>query len=324
MNPAPLSDRAPRFSLSGRELGSMAVFSLMTAAGWVAITSAVIIPFFQMFSAIPSTLELNFYALMFFRFLIFAVILVFSVVSSLDLVTSLRRGTFSSQKPVYLETKVSRFSLWQRIQHWWLFITVATAGLTGFARIDPLWGRTIVNFLGGDANVLDIHLVAGFGLGVLAILHAVRYGSSFFSKLIRHQKIKIEIWGSRKDFSDFIQTFKYAFGRTDEYPKFGKYSYIQKFDYWAVYWGIVILGIPGVLMWLYGRGVAGGAVFIFHAEEALLAIVYIVMIHLYHTHFNPRKFPLDTSMIVGYTTAASMKEEHPLQFDEAKPSGKEG
>lgn len=306
------------YGLSGRELGSTVVFCLVNAVGWVPITGAVVIPLLEMFFITPTIFAPRFYALMFFRILIVAVAFFFSAISGLDLVASNRKGMNKQINHGVSQTEVLRLSIWQRIQHVWLISVVGTTALTGFARIDPLWGLFLVNLLGGRISVLNIHIAAGFGLGILAIFHAIYYGLPLVSKLIHHQKIELEILPSKKDLSDLVQNIKYYLGMTDNGPQFGRFSYIQKFDYWAVYWGILVLGVPGILMWLYGRTVVGGMAYIFHTEEALLAVTYLFLVHSYNAHVDPLKFPVDKTFITGKISVEMLQEEHPLELPSTK------
>ena len=98
--------------------------------------------------------------------------------------------------------------------------------------------------------------------------------------------------------------FKWFFGMGPR-PVFDRWTYWEKFDYWAPFWGVTIIGVSGLMLWL--PGVFGaflpGWVFnvatIFHGEEAFLAVVFLFTVHFFNNHFRPDKFPLDVVMFTG-------------------------
>ena len=133
-----------------------------------------------------------------------------------------------------------------------------------------------------------------------------------------------------RDVRDFVAQFRWFLGLGPR-PRFGRYSYMEKFDYFAVFWGVAIIGGSGLLLWFpeFFAGFLPGWVFnvamVVHGEEALLATGFIFTIHFFNVHFRPDKFPLDAVMFHGRATADYMAEEHPEiadRLDDGEPAGR--
>ena len=119
---------------------------------------------------------------------------------------------------------------------------------------------------------------------------------------------------TKKDIGDFIQSIKYMVGRGDA-PKYPKYDYAQKFDYWGIYWGMIILGTPGLHLWIYGYDFLNCLPIIMHTDEAKLAVLFLMVFQFYQTHFNPRYFPMNKVFITGRMSEKDMQKEHPLELE---------
>ena len=98
--------------------------------------------------------------------------------------------------------------------------------------------------------------------------------------------------------------FKWFFGLGPR-PVFDRFTYWQKFDYWAPFTAVIVIGICGLLLWAPNvtASFLPGWVFnlatIVHAEEALLATVFLFSVHFFNVHFRPEKFPLSTTIFTG-------------------------
>jgi cytochrome b subunit of formate dehydrogenase len=129
-----------------------------------------------------------------------------------------------------------------------------------------------------------------------------------------------------KDLRDMFAMFRWFFGRGPR-PRFDRYSYLEKFDYWAVFWGVAIIGGSGLLLWfpeLFARWLPGwvfNVAAIVHGDEALLALVFIFTIHFFNGQLRPEKFPLDLVIFTGRATKAYMEEEHPLELERLEREG---
>jgi len=129
-----------------------------------------------------------------------------------------------------------------------------------------------------------------------------------------------------QDLKDIILMFKWFFGRAPR-PQFDRWTYWEKFDYWAVFWGVAVIGGSGLILWFPAAvaTVLPGWVFnvatIFHGEEAILAAVFLFTVHFFNNHFRPDKFPVDIVMFTGRVPLEEFKREHALEYKRLVESG---
>jgi hypothetical protein len=109
---------------------------------------------------------------------------------------------------------------------------------------------------------------------------------------------------------------------------FDRWTYWEKFDYWAVFWGMAIIGGSGLLLWFPGAAstVLPGWVFnvatLIHGEEAFLAAVFLFTVHFFNNHFRPDKYPPpDIVMFTGTVPLEEFKREHTLEYERLVKSG---
>jgi cytochrome b subunit of formate dehydrogenase len=129
-----------------------------------------------------------------------------------------------------------------------------------------------------------------------------------------------------KDFRDARDMFKWFFGKGPR-PIFDRWAYWEKFDYWAPFWGLTIVGVSGIMMWFPGitSSYLPGWVFnvatIVHGEEAFLAAVFLFTVHYFNSHFRPDKFPQDIVMFTGAVPLEEFRKEHTLEYNSLLESG---
>jgi formate dehydrogenase gamma subunit len=217
-----------------------------------------------------------------------------------------------------------RFNVFHRFVHLVMMVTFIGLALTGLPLkySNAFWAKGLVLFWGGVKAAGIFHRwFAGitFGYFFLHLLWILYY------RLV----LKGDLFGqdsmvpTRKDFRDLFQHLAY-FGGRGEPPKFGRFTYWEKFDYWAVFWGIAFIGGSGLVLWfpeLFSRflpGVFLNIAYTIHSDEALLAMGFIFIVHLYNAHFRANVFPMDRSIFSGKIEAEEMKERHPLEWEDFK------
>jgi cytochrome b subunit of formate dehydrogenase len=235
-----------------------------------------------------------------------------------------------------------RFSLVQRVQHIILFTTVITLALTGFPLryYDQPWAKPLYEFFGGIEKAPWIHRITGLILLGLFLFHTGYWIYLFFKnrvgRLIREKSLTLknliieffsmEMIPNKKDLFDLVDMFKYLLYFTNQPPRYDRISWKEKFDYFAPYWGIPILGPAGVALWFrdeftqYVPGIVLNAFYIMHTDEALLAVIFLFFVHWYNVHYSPEKFPMGTVFLTGYLGEQDMIHEH---YDEYERTMKE-
>jgi cytochrome b subunit of formate dehydrogenase len=225
-----------------------------------------------------------------------------------------------------------RFSLHQRIQHIFLATTVIVLVLTGMPLKfhDAFWAHYLYALFGGIKAAPIIHKIAGTILLILFVYHLIYLIAVFFKYQIIPLKNNKELSVGKvlkllvtqplipnwKDVKDILNLLKYLFFITDKQPEGARFTWKEKFDYWAPFWGIVIIGSSGLMMWnkeLVTKFLPGEAInfaLIAHSDEALLAALFLFIWHFYNVHFSTSVFPMGTVFLTGYLSEELMVEEH--------------
>jgi formate dehydrogenase subunit gamma len=225
-----------------------------------------------------------------------------------------------------------RFSLSQRIQHIILAITVVLLVLTGM----PLrfhgasWAPYLYTLFGGIAYAPIVHRIAVSTLLLLFIYHLGYLAYHIIKEDVLPMKQRGELTAinlikllltqplvpNLKDARDILGLLKYLLFLTPERPKGAKWTWKEKFDYWAPFWGMLIIGTSGLILWnegLSARLFTGQVInyaLIAHSDEALLAALFLFIWHWYNVHFSISVFPMGTAFINGYLSEELMIEEH--------------
>ena len=132
---------------------------------------------------------------------------------------------------------------------------------------------------------------------------------------------------NKKDLKDFWATIKWFTGLGSK-PDYGRWTYWEKFDYFAVFWGVFIIGSTGLILWFpefFTKLFPGwfiNVATIIHSDEALLAIGFIFTIHFFNTHLRPESFPMDKVIFTGLVPFEEFKHDRPLEYKEMKQAGK--
>lgn len=222
-----------------------------------------------------------------------------------------------------------RFTLTWRVIHLLFAMSTMTLVLTGstllFSHTD--WAPFVIGLLGGPETEAIIHRTAAtIWLGVF-IIHFLIASYNIYSNRGKFRwfgpESMIPNW---QDLKDVGAMFRWFIGKAER-PHFDRWSYWQKFDYWAPFWGAGVIGFSG-LMLFYPTATATilpGFVFniatIVHAEEALLATIFLFTVHFFNAHFRPDKFPMSTTIFTGAIPLEEFKHEHKLEYERLKASG---
>ena len=218
-----------------------------------------------------------------------------------------------------------RFDAFSRVLHLLVIISFLSLAITGmtikFSGVGIF--QTASKLMGGYEVTGFIHRVAAvitfayFSLHIGYLIRKMRRRKMSFRQMLTGENT---LMFRKKDITDFVATVKWFLG-TGLRPPYGRWTYWEKFDYFAVFWGVTIIGSSGLLLWFsefFTRlGVPGQLIniaTIIHSDEALLATGFIFTIHFFNTHFRPDKFPMDPVIFTGRVTVEEMKLDRPEEY----------
>jgi cytochrome b subunit of formate dehydrogenase len=267
-----------------------------------------------------------------FSWLTTLTLLFFAFHVSLDFVYELRlrlrKRKEHAPDPQALQT-ILRFDIHQRIQHWLMLTGVILLGLTGW----PLRGagspeaiessRKFLALFGGPHGAGLVHRFAAVMIMVSGAYHLFYLGF-----LASKKALPLSMAPVPKDALDMRDNILFMLGLKKERPQFERFMYLEKFDYWAVFWGIVMMVGSGFVFWFpvfFSRFLPSWiltAAQIIHGEEATLAILFLFTVHFYNVHLKPSIFPMNWAWLNGRITVEALREEHPLEYQ--RTFGKKG
>ncbi len=215
-----------------------------------------------------------------------------------------------------------RFSSLQRVLHVVLFTTFLGLALTGLPLLfaDASWAAVVAHGLGGFRAAGILHRIFAVGLIGCFLVHV-----GYLAKKIFLEKQYGFLWGPEsmvpqpRDATELLHHVRWFLG-LGERPAFDHFTYWEKFDYWAVFWGMIIIGGSGLLLWFpvfFARFIPGwifNVALLVHGEEALLAVAFIFTIHFFNGHLRPEKFPMDPVIFTGRVSRHELMEERPGEF----------
>ena len=232
---------------------------------------------------------------------------------------------------VHGEKEYLRFSRLNRTLHIIMivsFISLATTGMTlKFAYTD--WAGVLSRFFGGFETAGYIHRTAAIAMIGIFAAHIV--------DLTRRKRREFGTWRAlilgpdsmlftRRDLKDLIGSIKWFLGKGSR-PSYGRWTYWEKFDYFAVFWGIAVIGSTGMVLWfpeLFTLVLPGWVInvaSIIHSDEALLATGFIFTIHFFNTHLRPEKFPMDIVIFTGRMSLEEFQRDKRDEYEALRRSG---
>ncbi|MEW6509623.1 MAG: cytochrome b/b6 domain-containing protein [Bacteroidota bacterium] len=227
-----------------------------------------------------------------------------------------RRGILTRHHPghrLYL-----RMSLDERIQHGTLAVSFITLVLTGFAlKFPDAWWVAPVRDL--SPVMFEARGVLHRAAGVVLVLAGL-YHIYYVVFVPRGKRLLQDLLPVRQDITDAIAVLKYNLGISSRKPQFGRFSYIEKSEYWALVWGTVVMGVTGVILW-FDNTFLGLLTKLWwdvaqtvHYYEAWLATLAVIVWHFYFVMFNPDSYPINLAFWKGTLTEEEMEEEHLLEL----------
>ncbi|MGA6925801.1 MAG: cytochrome b/b6 domain-containing protein [Desulfosarcina sp.] len=227
--------------------------------------------------------------------------------------------------------RIKRFSAIERLFHLSLMLTFIIQSATGFGRlyVTTAWGKTLCGMLGGYEACLTIHkavgvlMIFGFILHTLYLVQRVKWKHPIKSIFGPDSLVP-----NLDDLDHMKQRMLWFFGLASA-PRFDRWTYFEKFDYWAVYWGLPLLAVTGLMTMfplMTSRFLPGWSLNIavlLHRAEAILAVTYVFIVHFFVGHLRPTSFPMNEAMFSGSVPIHEVVEEKPAWLDRIRQEGRQ-
>lgn len=219
---------------------------------------------------------------------------------------------------------VERFTPIRRVEHVFGIIVFVLLVLTGFPQRypDTTWAQALLGLFGGLESTRDTHRVVGYIFAGHAVVHltAIMVG-------VLTRKMRLSLLPTTRDFRDAWMTLRYYLGFRRNKPPLPKFDYRQKFEYIGLVLGGLVMIVTGFILMFPNAfatlfpGQLIPAAQVAHSNEAILALLVLVVWHIYSAVFSPEVFPLDTCIFTGYLTAEELEERHEDEFKRLFPNG---
>ncbi len=237
--------------------------------------------------------------------------------------------------------KLTRFTVPQRAQHWILVLLFTTLALTGFPLkfADRNWSHQMIELFGGLTVARNLHhwcgvaLIIGLGVHLLYVLGTLLQRQRAARKAGQPAGLiatltTLPMWVGPADARHMLHLLAWLLHLRRDRPRFGRFNVKEKFEYFGVFWGTVLLGVTGLILWgeqiatHYFTGRLLNLALIAHTYEAFLAVIHVGILHIINVMLHPLVFPLSRATITGETPLPLLAEEHTGQvLDAARELG---
>jgi formate dehydrogenase subunit gamma len=219
--------------------------------------------------------------------------------------------------------QIKRFEIQQILQHATLMVSFTLLVITGMPMKLNDWAISDwwVALWGGISTVRNVHHIAAYVMVALCFYHL---GYILVSTFISKKPFPTSIIPSYKDFINLYHEFLYFLGLRNTVPQYDRFNWREKFDYWAIFWGIPVMAGSGFILLFpviatkFLPGWVVPVALTAHSHEALLALGWIFLVHVFFNHFSPGVFPLNKSIFTGKVPEERYKREHPLEWERIK------
>ena len=217
------------------------------------------------------------------------------------------------------ESTVVRFSPLARFEHLAVLVLFVALLVTGLPQKWPALeaSRSVIDSVGGIHAARYLHRICGIVFSLLLVVHLARV---IVGVITRRMQPTMLI--SAQDFRDTVGSLRYYLGYADSPPRVGRYDYRQKFEYWGMIFGSLVMVVSGFVLYypiFFSRLLPAEVIpacKVMHSQEAMLALSIVIVWHMYDTHLNPDVFPFDPSIFTGKMSKERLRHEHPLEYEE--------